>query len=345
MVNVETLLSSIKTGKEDFSLSEKQISKSEEYLAGARKIKDISIETGVITGATKSYIYGYQDLSFDEFLSYIYWRTQIRKRKRVLVPGGFLALYLIEIVNFIEFDKVQDCLEMIEFLESLSLEEKSNIRQIKKAREEFVFFYASLEDAKTVIDFSEYEYLLEDDKIANKNLPSLLNCLGKRHYAALLKSKMYLQHPDELESDFYDWFYSLVDYLTKKGINYLELYYGNIIYTSMRRVYVKEIFSERIIKKEISFNEISIIKVYDEVELATKHFTNCTQQNKEHLYIRGVVTKYILRLYEYKMRKKLKFPKTFPTTSELQKGFCNLQISEHIEAIFNSNEFYSLFID
>ena len=344
MVNVETLLSGVKTGKEEFSLSEKQLSKSEEYLAGARKIKDISIETGVITGATKSYIYGYQDLSFDEFSSYIYWRTQIRKRKRVLIPGGFLALYLIEIVNFIEFDKVQDCLEMIEFLESLSLEEKSNIRQIKKAKEELIFYYGTFAQAKNIVDFLEYEYLLEDEKILQKNHPNLLRCFCQRHYSAFLKSKMYLQYADKLENDFHNWFYSICNYFSERKINFLDLYNGEEKYFKMRTVYIKEIIQEKVITKEIYLNDNLIIKVSDEVDLLTKHFTDGTLRNKEHIYIRSVVVKYLLRLYECQKRKELKFPKTYPSVTELHKGFCNLEIAEHLENIFESEEFNQFYI-
>ena len=80
----------------------KFVSREEEYLSGAVEVNHLNLYEGEIIVPQKDYIYGYQDLSFDEFYSYIYWRTLIRNKKTHIVPGGFLALYLIEIVNFVE---------------------------------------------------------------------------------------------------------------------------------------------------------------------------------------------------------------------------------------------------
>lgn len=322
----------------------KVVSKTEEYINGAIKVNRLNLFKGEIITPKKDYIYGYQDLIFEEFCSYIYWRTQIRKRKTVFVPGGFLALYLIEIVNFVEFNTISECLETMIFLETLSVDVKSNMRQIKKAKEELLFYYGTLTATEKIVNYSEYEYLLEDDRIICKNHPALLKCLCQRHYSAFLKSKMYLQHADVLEKDFYEWFYSVCNYFAEREIDILDLYYGYTTYSKMRNVYIKEIVKERIITKEVILNNTPIIKVSDDVELITKHFTDGTLRNKEHIYIRSVVVKYLLRLYECKKRKELKFPKTYPSVTELHNGFCDLEMAEHLENIFESEEFNQFYI-
>lgn len=331
--------------KDAFSFStSRKLSKGEKYILGAKRIKDITLETGKIVDTNKDYVYGYQDLSYEEFISYIFWRTQIRKRKTIYVPSRFLALYLIEIVNFVEIEKVEDGLEIIKFLELLSADMESNLRQIKKAREEFLFYYGTVEETESIIDYSNFYYFFEDDKIINKNHPSLLECFCNRHYTAFLKSKMYLQYADKLENDFYDWFYSICNYFSTRKINLLDLYCGDEKYIKMESFYIKKIVQGKIIIKEIYLNNTPIIKVSGEVDLLTKHFTDGTIRNKEHIYIRSVVTKYLLRLYECKKRKELKFPKTYPSVSELHKGFCNIEIAEQIETIFESEEFNQLYM-
>lgn len=320
------------------------LSKEDEYLEGAKKLKGIDLDIREITGTEKTYIYGYQDLTFDEFLSYLSWRTLIRKRKEVPVPGGFLALYLIEIVNYVEVETVFEAVEIMNFLEALSAGIASNLSQIKKARKEFLFLYGTLAEAKSITDYSaEYQYILDDDNITQRKMCLLLNHLSKRHYSAFLKSKMYLENAERLEEDFFNWFYCVSDYFLKKKINLLELYCGERIYGTMRKVYVKKIRHENVVRKDIDFCGIPVIRVAEDVNLITKYYTDGTTKNQEHLYVEGVVMRYILRLYECRKRKELKYPKTYPSMSEVTKGFYNLSTSQRIIEILDSTEFNQIF--
>lgn len=52
------------------------------HLNNAYKIKNVNLEVGDIKQIDK-YIYGYEDLTYDEFCSYLYWRTCIRKKRFV----------------------------------------------------------------------------------------------------------------------------------------------------------------------------------------------------------------------------------------------------------------------
>ena len=344
MPSIQKMFASLLGDAGEDYVEEDYLSKEDRYLEGAKKLKEIDLDAREITGTRKTYIYGYQDLTFDEFVSYLSWRTLIRKRQEVSVPGGFLALYLIEIVNFIEVENVFEGVKTINFLETLSAGIAANLRQIKKAREEFLFLYGTLDEAKSIVDYSEYQYILDDDNITQRKKCSLLNHLCKRHYSAFLKSKMYLENTDLLEEDFYDWFYSVSDYFLQNKINLLESYGGEIKYGAMRKVYVKKIRHEIVVKKEIDFCGIPIVRVVDDVDLITKYYTDGTMKNKEHLYVDGVVMRYILRLYECQKRKELRYPKTYPSVSELEKGFCNLSLSQRIIEILDSTEFNQRFL-
>ena len=320
-----------------------KLSKGEEYLAGAKRIKKFDLEIGSIVETRKHYVYGYQDLSCEEFESYIFWRTQIRQRKTVVVPGGFLALYLIELVNFIEIEDFCKVLEIIEYLEQLSGESENNLRQIKNARREFVFYYGSKKDAEELIDADEYTYFLEDEKILCHQQTSLLTLLCKRHYSGFLRSKLFLEHKNDLEEDFQRFFCRLVEFFSANGIELLEKYYGKIAFSKMRNVYLKSIDPVKIVKKEIVLSGICILKVNDSVQIATKYYTDGTYNNKAFLYVRDVVMRYILRLYEHKMRMIFRYPKTFPTTEELQKGFYKTEIAQQIINVIDSDEFEEFF--
>ncbi len=60
----------------------KFVSREEEYLSGAIEVNNLNLYNGEIIVPQKDYIYGYQDLTFDEFCSYIhvYYRHYMKKK-------------------------------------------------------------------------------------------------------------------------------------------------------------------------------------------------------------------------------------------------------------------------
>ena len=121
-------------GEKNPPKKKKVLSKDSEYINGAIEVSKLSLYEGEIIIPQKDYIYGYQDLTFDEFCSYIYWRTLIRNKATYNVPAGFLALYLIEVVNFVETDTYSSALKLLEYIKQLTEHEPKNSRQVNKAK-------------------------------------------------------------------------------------------------------------------------------------------------------------------------------------------------------------------
>lgn len=97
----------------------KRITKEEKHILIAKKIKNINLNEGEVLPCKLSsyYInYKYTDLSFEEFCSYLYWRTQIRKKQILQAPIPYLWLYLSELRNLVEFDTLEETSDMLYFL-------------------------------------------------------------------------------------------------------------------------------------------------------------------------------------------------------------------------------------
>lgn len=322
----------------------KTLTKEEEYLLGAKKVYPLDLQEGVILSPQKSYIYGYQDLSYDEFCSYIFWRTLIRNKKTDEVPNGFLALYLIEIVNFVEVDSYKAGMELISYLGNLCKDMPKNQKQLSQAAKEFCLLYGSEVDANNYLDLSEFDYIYEDKRILNGCHSNLLVCLSQRKYSAFLKSKMYLENQEYLEKNFPEYFYSMMDYFEEKGVHLLDILLGKLKSYSMEMTYVKCGVQEAYIEKSVVREGVTLIRVRGEkIKTVTKYFTDGTQANKAHLFVDSYVVKYILRLYERRMRALLGYPKITPVLKDLAESGYRSNITERIVDVFSSFEFIDRF--
>ena len=288
----------------------KVVSKDEEYINGAIEVSKLNLYEGEIIAPEKDYIYGYQDLTFAEFCSYIYWRTLIRNKKTYNVPSGFLALYLIEIVNFVEAETYSSTLKLLEYIKQLSAPEPRNSRQVDKAIEEFVIVYGSVTDVHRYCDLSQFDYIFDDILIYRREHPYLLSRLSAMYYSQFKNSKIWENENQYLENNFAKYFYSIADFFEKQDIPFMELYVGKPKYFSLHKVYIKHILKEKVVAKEIVRDGVQLIKVFDAIaEKITKGYTDGTDENKGHIFIRQYIIKYILRLYEREMRTVLGYPK------------------------------------
>ena len=108
-------------------------------------VHGLNIATGEIVIPEKEYVYGYDYLSFEEFCSYIYWRTTIRQGctdTLLYTPKPFLYLYLYELCNFIEFPSVEETTEMLIWLIQYADELLSQV--ILEAKHEFDLLYSDV---------------------------------------------------------------------------------------------------------------------------------------------------------------------------------------------------------
>ena len=67
----------------------------------------------------------------------------------------------------------------------------------------------------------------------------------------------------------------------------MELYVGKPKYFSLHKVYIKHIVKEKVVAKEIVRDGVQLIKVFDAIaEKITKGYTDGTDENKGHIFIR-----------------------------------------------------------
>lgn len=90
------------------------------------------------------YTHGYYDLNYDEFRTYIAWRTRVRAGDILPCPNGFLFLYLMELCNFIEHDDSFSTLKHIRVLADTFSSDKKKSEMIKQALFEFTTLYADI---------------------------------------------------------------------------------------------------------------------------------------------------------------------------------------------------------
>lgn len=319
---------------------EKVLTKGEKYINNAIKVNKLDLFEGTIIVPKKDYISGYHNLSFDEFCSYIYWRTLVRNKKTVDVPSGFLALYLMEIVNFVEAETYLSGLELLKYLKQLSGHEPKNLSQVNNAIEEYVIVYGSVEDVYENCDISEFDYIFEEISILKQEHPHLLLRLSSTSYPQLRKSELWEKERQTLEKNFDKYFYSVADYFDLQNIHFLKLYVGTPKHLSLRKVYIKHIFSEKLLPKEIVRDELQLIKVTDTFigKIAT-NYTDGTEENKGHFFIRHYVIKYILRLYEKIMREKLGYPEINAELNVTNELALKDELPKKLFDIINSEEF------
>lgn len=322
----------------------KFVSREEEYLSGAIEVNNLNLYEGEIVVPQEAYISGYQDLSFDEFCSYIYWRTLIRNQKTHIVPGGFLALYLIEIVNFVEVSTYLDGLNLLKYIKQLSEDNVKNLNQINRAIEEYVILYGSISDVYEHCDFAQFNYIFEDNLIYRREHPCLLSTLSEKHYSQLKKSKIWERYSQILEKKFDEYFYAVADYLENKNIPFLKLYVGTPKLLSFHKVYLKRTIDEKLVDKEIVHDGIRLISVKNvNVQKASKSYQDETDQNKGYFFVRGHIIKYILRLYEKEMRELLGYPKIKAELKIVNERVLEDKFVRELFEIVNSEEFKQIF--
>ena len=176
---------SILSEKPPRSEKPKRLTHEERYILSAKKIKDINLNNGEIQSCKLSNYnttYEYSGLTFEEFCSYIFWRTQIRKKKDIIAPKPYLWLYLVELCNFVEFDTVEETYDMLLFL--LSIQKVYRMKDVVKAAlSEFSICYGTIESAKQHL---ERNYNFENTK------NSMLFLNGKLCSITLYKMKKLL---------------------------------------------------------------------------------------------------------------------------------------------------------
>lgn len=227
-----------------------RITKEEQILLDSQIIRSINLNTGDIVPCY-DYIYDYSSLTFEQFQSYLYWRTQIRKGCSCETPLSYMRLYLIELCNFIEFDSVEKTQAAMLHLVSLSSTKKVR-SAVYDALSEFLVYYGEKE-AVAKYDSCIWQF---------KKVKSCLSYLSGTHTRPfdfitdrasykIKNSDIFQENPTLVEVKFLDFFSDVLLLLKQNGVDLIPLWVGK--YELARPGWsgiIKKVYSDRVIEKQ-----------------------------------------------------------------------------------------------
>ena len=298
---------SILNEKPPHSEKPKRLTREERYILSAKKIKDINLNNGEILSCKLSNYnatYKYSDLTFEEFCSYIFWRSQIRKKKGIIAPKPYLWLYLVELCNFVEFDTVGETYDMLLFL--LSIQKAYLMKDVvREALSAFSICYGTVEIAHKHL---ERNYNFENTKnsvflLNGKHLNSFCFLISKSSYK-LNESETFLECPQTVEKCFIHFFNNVVDKLKLEGIDLLSLWLGKYTFERPYKYFVKVINSDFVIEKEIIEDGLILKKVdSDGVQEAIMECIGQDVDPGARIFNRSYIITYLFRLFDNELRK------------------------------------------
>ena len=326
----------------------KEPSREEKLILNIKKAHNLSLYHAIDCDISDEYIYGFHSFSYEEFLSYVFWRTKLRENIITDTPNSFLAMFLIEIVNFIEYDDYNECLEKLLNLKNYFDSDEHKLRMINTALEEFILLYGAESDYFNNCNTSEFEYLFEMDEIVNRTHSDVYNFILQHTSGAFKQLSFYKKYKNCIGDDFEPYFYSIVDYFNSCGIDILKFWFGqkNLL-SSIYFSYVKFKYPERISEKNIIYrNDV----IYSISKLSQNRLTRVAQDEDlnsgQCVFLRGYLMRYPLRLYENIKRKRfgIKLINSESALDDLIHMSENSHILTQILNIYQSDDFKKKFI-
>lgn len=275
-------------------------------LQDAVLIRELNISFGETIPPAKEYVYGYKDLCFEEFCSYIYWRTRIRNEDESILsntPKAFMYLYLFELCNFVEKPIFEDVLQTLMWL--LEHTGTSIFQIVKDAVYEFILLYSesNFDDSWIFSAYSDrFDHVIRANAILNGDLSGILDYITS--YST--KSSIFANYGHLINNAFPIAIMQANQYLEQKGIPFLELWFGKTELLPMRLRFIKEISKEKLKSKEISRFGTVFINVTDKgiFELS---WVSLGQQSDpgQCVFARSYVMRSFYSLFEIELRKML----------------------------------------
>ncbi|MBR5874749.1 MAG: hypothetical protein IKY90_08465 [Oscillospiraceae bacterium] len=285
----------------------KELSKEEKIISATKKAHDLSLYHSRKCYIRDKYIYGLHSFSYEEFLYYIFWRTKLRENKIIDTPNSFLAMFLVEIVNFIEYDNYKDCLDKLLFLKHYFSSDGHKLSMINTAIEEFILLYGSANDYSNNCNASKFDYIFEADEIISRTHSDTYNFIFQHTSGSFKQLSFYKKYKNCIGDDFGSFFYNIVDYFNSWGIDILKLWFGQkTLECPIDFSYIKYKFQEKIKEKNIIYRDNII---YSVSRLSQNHISLNAQdedlKSGQCVFFRGYLMRYPLRLYENIKRKEL----------------------------------------
>ncbi|MBR5207207.1 MAG: TerB N-terminal domain-containing protein, partial [Erysipelotrichaceae bacterium] len=296
--------------------------------------------SGQVITPEKQYIYGYKDLSFEEFCSYIYWRTKIREANKSTLsntPKSFMYLYLFELCNFTEYSLVEEVVQTLMWL--LEHAETHLLQIIKDAVYEFVLLYVdtNLNDSWIFTAYSDrFDHVMRANSILNGDLSGMLDYITP--YST--RSSIFADYEHLINKIFPIVIIQANQYLEQKGISFLELWLGKIELQPMRLRFIKERNKDKLQSKEVSRFGTVFISVTQE-GISELSWVSLGQQRDpgQCIFARSYVMKSFYSLFEIELRKILGQRSIKPKMEDMERMSSHSSILMKLYQEFKSTAF------
>lgn len=312
------------------------------FLDNARLIKNAELEQGEVLVPQKDYLYGYKDLSYEEFCSYIYWRTGIRNNNREIIkdtPRGYLYLYLFELSNFVEYNSVEETMLAFNILMA-SYPSGKHAEMISDAMREFTLLYGTREVAENCIDYDEYNRIRRAEVILKGNYEDTLDYIADYSTKSFKKSAIYRDHEESIRKAFPNALRCANSYLERKNIPFIRLWVGRCSYFPMRFKYIKLVDEERVVDKKVVYGGIIMAKVSNgEASVASMESLGKTKDPGQCVFARAYIMQGFYSVFECELRRMLGARSISLKTCDLWRMGAHSETVSRLAEIFESDEF------
>lgn len=320
---------------------------SERLRNDAHLVHSLSIATGEIVIPKEEYVYGYDYLSFEEFCSYIYWRTKIRQGctdTLLHTPKAFLYLYLYELCNFIEFHSVEETTEMLIWL--IRYTDESLTKVVFEAKHEFDLLYSEKE-----VDISQdfkkrpfmFDWIIDASRILNGNISGILDYILQYSTKSILKRSVFIEYESLIRTIFPSVMMRVDNHLKSIGIPLIKLWLGSVTIHNSHLRFVKEIRKEKVKCKKYDYEGIALIEVTKEgIRSARMDSLGQEQDPGACVFHRTYIMQSLYSVFEIELRKKLGLRSIKPMMADMHHMSLYSPIVARLCLEFESEHFRSL---
>lgn len=323
----------------------KRITREQRYILMAKKIRDINLNAGEVCPCKLSAYhisYKYSNLSFEEFSSYIYWRTQTRNHQIVQAPIPYIWLYLYELCNFIEFENIEEIISMLSFLFASQNHQRAKTI-IREAMSDFLVYYGDsrkLNECDAASDkFSSVKSSLS---FLNGTHPNPFGYIISQSAYRFKNSEVFKEYPKTVAKYFMIFFYKVVEQLEHKGIDLMSLWIGRYQLIRRNELMIRDVKLDLVVDKQLIEDEILLRSVTkDGAYEATMSSLGQDIDPGQCIFQRTYIIDYPIRFFDNELRKITKKDLIEVSTSTLhQMADCgeNYNLIKIIE-FYESNAF------
>lgn len=348
-IHDDPVINDLLYGKEEQKEKPKRPSREERLLHHTKRVKEINVDDGVIIPCKcDTYINGlgcYYILSFEEFCSYLYWRTQVRHKRYCETPIPFLYLYLFELCNFIEFSTVTETHNMLLYLAESLIDKKAK-SIVYDTLSDFLVYYGTVDDVKPYdTGIWGFKYIKECLQFINGIHPAPFDFIVNQAYHKIKKSTFYQDNPADIEKQFMQFFSKVIQLLKDNGVDLIPLWVGKCTLEPLDHIFaIKDVKQDLIVEKEFIEDDLVLRKVSKEGVVEARMTSLGGEEDPDHrvFYSRKYIIDYPIKAFENELRKSLRKHQLKVSTQKLReilkRGESPL-LSKIIE-VYESEEFF-----